>query len=302
MINFDFTAEDGKTIHALKWAIEKPKGIVQLIHGLAEHIERYDEFAQHLNSLGYVVAGEDHRGHGKTAGTLDAAGYFADKNGWDTVINDNIQLGEILRTEYPGLPFFIFSHSMGSFLTRKLIAEYPDGIDKVILSGSGDFSVSQLKSLSTLAKIQSFFLGKKARAKLIDKLSFSSMNDQFNPGRTGFEWLSRDEVKVDEYLNDPFCGFVATLGLYLDFAGGISYLKSEEPFKKTRKDLPILFYSGEQDPVGGNGEMIKAVFEEYKRSGFKNIELMLNPEGRHESLNETNRSEVYRTISDWLEK
>ena len=302
MTDYGFTAADGTEIYAAIWETEKPKGIVQILHGMAEHIERYDEFACYLNSQGYVVAGEDHRGHGKTAGNLENTGYFAELDGWNIVIKDNLKLAEKLRGEFPGIPYYIFAHSMGSFLTRKLIAEHPEGIKKVILSGSGDFDMGTLNMLGGLAKLQAGFFGKKARAKMLDKLSFSSMNNQFKPGRTGFEWLSRDEKKVDEYLADPYCGFVATIGFYLDFAYGLKYLKTGDCFEKTPKDLPILFYSGENDPVGGNGEQIKNVSEEYKKNGFTNIELELNPGGHHESLNETNRQDVYKTFADWLAK
>ena len=302
MTEYGFTAEDGKAVHALKWPIEKPRAVVQIIHGMAEHIARYDEFARYLNSRGFVVAGEDHRGHGKTAGTVENTGYFADSDGWDKVVGDNVRLGKRLREEYPGIPFYLFGHSMGSFISRKLVAEFPEGIDRVILSGSGDFSASQITMLSLIAKIQKFFLGGKARAKMLDKLSFSAMNDNFKPGRTGFEWLSRDEAKVDEYLADPYCGFVATLGMYIDFAAGISYLAGDEHLHKTPKDLPVLFYSGDEDPVGGNTVLIRGVFDKYVQTGHTKAELVFNRNGRHESINETNRIDVYRILADWLDE
>jgi alpha-beta hydrolase superfamily lysophospholipase len=302
MTEYGFTAGDGAEIYAVKWEAEKPKAVVQIIHGLAEHIERYGEFAEYLNSRGFIVAGEDHRGHGKTAGNLKNAGYFADSDGWNKVIVDNLQLSMKLKSEYPGLPFYILGHSMGSFLSRKIIAESPEGIDKVILSGSGDFEKSIVNMLSIIARFQKLFLGGKARAKLLDKLSFSSMNNQFKPGRTGFEWLSRDEKKVDEYIADPYCGFVASIGLYMDFASGLSYLQNPEHLKKTPAELPILLFSGSEDPVGGNTKLIRGIHKKYKDSGHTNVELMFNDGGRHESLNETNRKEVYKRFADWLEK
>ena len=302
MTKYGFTASDGTDISARIWTVEKPKAVVQLIHGMAEHISRYDEFARFLNSKGFLVAGEDHRGHGETAGSIDKTGYFADRDGWNKIISDNVALGTMLRNENPDLPFFLFGHSMGSFLSRKIIAEFPEGIDGVILSGSGDFSGVQIKMLSLIAKLQRAVIGAKARAKLLDKLSFSAMNDNFKPGRTGFEWLSRDEAKVDEYLNDPYCGFVATVGMYIDFADGIKYLMNPEHLKKTPADLPILFYSGDKDPVGGDTELIKRVYEKYRMSGHDNTELLFNRGGRHESLNEINREEVFNILIGWYEK
>ena len=301
MTEYGFTADDGTEIYAVKWPVEKPRGIVQIIHGMAEHIERYDEFAEYLNARGFLVAGEDHRGHGKTAGNLERAGYFADSDGWNKVISDNVELGNRLRGEYAGLPFCIMGHSMGSFISRKIIAEQPEGIDKVILSGSGDFSSGQVSMLGFIARLQKTFIGGHAKAKLLDKLSFSAMNNQFNPGRTGFEWLSRDEAKVDEYLADPFCGFVASVQFYIDFAGGIKYLMNGEHLKKTPSNLPILFFSGEQDPVGGNTKLIRGVHQKYRDSGHTKAVLLFNKEGRHESLNESNRTDVYRIFADWFD-
>lgn len=302
MKEYGFTAKDGAEIYAVKWAAEKPKAIVQIIHGMAEHISRYDEFAQFLNTRGFVVAGEDHRGHGKTAGTIENAGYFADSDGWNKVIKDNLQLSRKLKSEYPGIPFYLFGHSMGSCLSREILAESPEGIDKAILSGCADFKKSEIILLSLIARIQKFFLTGKAKAKLLDKMSFSSMNNQFKPGRTGFEWLSRDEAKVDEYLADPFCGFVASIGMYLDFASGLSYLQNPEHLKKTPEDLPILFFSGSEDPVGGNTKLVSNIHKRYIDSGHTKAELIFNKGGHHESLNESNSAEVYRILADWLEK
>lgn len=300
MKDYSFIAEDGTKIYAVKWETEKPKAVLQIVHGMAEHILRYDEFAKYLNSRGFVVAGEDHRGHGKTAQNSGMAGYFADNDGWNKVVNDNVMLGNKLREDYPGIPFYLLGHSMGSFLTRKIIAEYPQEIKKVILSGSGDFSNVQIFALNFIAKFLKLFFGAKSKAKSLDKMSFSSMNNQFNPGRTGFEWLSRDESKIDEYVADPLCGFVASFQFYNDFADGIKYLKDLSHLKKTPTELPILFYSGDKDPVGGNTKLIKAVYNTYKDTNHS-VEIKFNKDGRHESLNEINRQEVYKLFADWLE-
>ncbi len=301
MTDFSFTADDGADIHAVKWECASPRAVLQIVHGMAEYVERYDAFARYMNSRGFVVAGENHRGHGKTAGSLENAGYFADENGWEKVVADNLKLGSILRREYPGKPFYVLGHSMGSFITRCIISRYPEGIDKVILSGSGDFSSAQVVLLGLIAGFQVTFKGARSRAKLLDKLSFSQMNNQFQPGKTGFEWLSRDEDKVQKYVDDPFCGFVCTAGFYRDFAAGVQQIKSLNHLKKIPQDLPVLFYSGSEDPVGGNGAGVKKLHQEYLASGHKRAEIFLNPGGRHESLNETNRRDVYTFLADWLE-
>ncbi|MDC7227850.1 MAG: alpha/beta hydrolase [Spirochaetales bacterium] len=302
MNDYSFRASDGTGIYAAIWKTDKPKGIVQLIHGMAEHINRYDEFAKYLNSHGWVVAGEDHRGHGKTAGSIDKLGWFAERNGWDLVVEDNFLLSQKLKNEYPDLPYYIFSHSMGSFITRKLISEYPINPEKVILSGNGDFKDSDVIMVKLIGNIAKFFKSGKAKANLLDKLTFSSMNNKFNPGRTGLEWLSRDEAKVDEYIADPYCGFVVSVQFYLDFADGMSYLHTTDCFEKPPKGLPMLFYSGELDPVGGETKLVTRVYETYRKHGFKNAELVINKGGHHENLNEINRDEVYKTMADWLKK
>ncbi len=300
MKDYGFTALDGTEIYASIWECPSPTAVVQIIHGMAEQISRYNEFAQYLNSRGFVVAGEDHRGHGKTAGSLENAGWLAQADGWQKMVDDNVQLGNKLRKDYPDLPFFIIGHSMGSFIARNLVADNPDNIDRVILSGTGWFESSQTAPLRMIAKMQKAFQGSKAKAKLIDKLAFGGNNKQFNPGRTGFEWLSRDEKQVDLYVADPYCGFVATAGFYVDFAEGLDIISNEQTFRKTPAELPILLYSGEKDPVGGNGAGVQKVFEMYKNTGHSKAEMVLNPGGRHESLNETNRTEVYKIFADWL--
>jgi len=300
--DYSFETADGSTIYAAKWEAENPKGIIQIIHGMAEHIGRYDEFARYLNRSGYIVVGADLRGHGRTAESRETLGYFADKDGWNKVINDNVVLGNLIKDENPGLPFYIIGQSMGSFILRKLIIDYPDNIDKVILLAGGDLPDFQVYSLTLLAKIQEIFISKKKQSGLINGLSFSKLNDQFKPGKTGFEWLSRDENEIIAYLEDPLCGFVATLGFFNDFAYGMKYLKKREAYIRTPKELPILFYSGSRDPLGANGKYINAISEKYKKHGCIAIDVMFNEGGHHESLHEINREEVFRILTDWIEE
>jgi alpha-beta hydrolase superfamily lysophospholipase len=217
------------------------------------------------------------------------------------MVRDNAVLGEKLRAENPGLPFYIIGHSMGSFIARDLIAAYPDGITKVILSGTGSFQSSQVLPLKIIASLQKLFTSSGKKAALIDKLAFGGNNKQFEPGKTGFEWLSRDEEQVKLYAEDPFCGFVATAGFYLDFAEGLKRISDSSTFENTPVDLPILLYSGDHDPVGGNGEGVEKVYKQYLDTGHKRVEMKLNEGGRHESLNETNRREVYNIFAGWLD-
>ncbi len=302
MTDYRFASDDGTLIHALRWDIPNPAGIVQIIHGMAEHIARYDEFARYLNSRGFLVAGEDHRGHGKTTPDETHLGYFAHTDGWNRVIRDNAVLGRQLREDYPGIPYYLIGMSMGSFLLRKMVVDYPDHIDKIILLAGGDLPDVQVYGLTVLIKILNMFQSRKKKSKIIDKLSFAKLNDQFTPGETGFEWVSRDKKEVDAYLKDPLCGFVCTLGFFRDFAYGMRYLKKDEPFQKTPKDLPILFYSGDQDPLGANGAFVNKIADRYRQHGCTQVEVQFNHLGRHDSLHETNRDEVFAALADWLEE
>ena len=301
MTDYSFMADDGKVIYSSKWETENPKGIVQIIHGMSEHVGRYDEFARYLNSRGYLVAGEDHRGHGKTSGDPDRLGYFADSDGWNRVIKDNVILGQRLKAENQDLPFYIIGESMGSFILRKLIVDYPEGIDKIILLSGGDLPNLQVYALSVLVKILGIFFSKKSKSRLMDKLSYSKLNDQFAPGKTGFEWITRDEHEIEKFIADPFCGFISTIGFYDDFAYGMRYLKKDIAYKKMPKYVPILFYSGDKDPLGHNGEYINEIAERYIKFGCTKVEEKFNVGGHHASLHEINRDEVFKTLADWLD-
>jgi len=302
---FTIETADKEKIFIYRWlpGMLKPlKCIVQISHGMAEHAGRYSDFAKYLNSLGIGVYANDHRGHGKTAEKIENIGYFADKGGWDLVVNDMFQLTERIINTHEGIPVFLFGHSMGSFLARDYISREKSGVRGVILSGTaGDPGL--MGSIGILiAKLSCRFKGRRTADKLLDKLSFGSFNKNFEPARTKFDWLSRDEQKVDKYVEDEFCGGVFSSGFFLDLFLGIKKINSQKNIEAISSDLPVLFLSGEKDPVGAESRGVKKIIKEFQKTGLRDIEEKYYKNGRHEMLNELNREEVYKDISDWIEK
>jgi len=232
-----FKASDNKQIQAYKWLPEeKIKGVLQVSHGMAEHAMRYEGFAEFLNANGYALYANDHRGHGKTAGNVENLGYFADKNGWDLVVEDMHLLTQKIKEEQPNVPVFLFGHSMGSFLSRDYISQYGQDVQGVILSATAGDPGFLGKIGVFVAKMQSLIKGKKNFSNLLDKLSFGEFNKPFEPSRTAFDWLSRNEKEVDKYVNDPYCGTVFTSGFFVDLLTGILKINQMNCIKKTPKN------------------------------------------------------------------
>lgn len=271
----------------------EPKAIVQLLHGMAEHIDRYGRMARALNRAGYLVCGRNHRGHGPGAETL---GYFADENGWEVILNDAREVSLDIKKQYPGLPFILLGHSMGSFLARAYAIRYGKELDGLVLSGTGYFP----RSVCAPGRLLALLSPPKKPANLVNGIAFSGNNKPFAPGRTGFEWLSRDEKEVDKYVADPLCGFTFTGRAFADFFGGLIALTREKDLLAMPKDLPVYFMSGGRDPVGQMGTGVKRVAEQFKNAGLRDITVKLYEGARHELFNETNREEATADLIHWL--
>ncbi|MCU9614762.1 lysophospholipase [Caldibacillus lycopersici] len=296
--------EDLVEIYIRKWIDTsiQPIAIVQLAHGMAEHIERYDEFASFLLKHRIFVIGNDHRGHGKTGEKAKLFGYFADENGFDRATKDLYQITNYIRTLFPKIPLFLMGHSMGSFLVRRYIQQYSDMVQGVILSGTAGNPGIPGKLGQLVAKWEMIKHGKKAPSPVLDQLIFGSYNKPFPNESTKFAWLSRNEEEVAKYLTDPYCGFVCTSGFYFDLLTGLATIHQNARIEQIRKDLPMLFISGKKDPVGANGKGVQKAIKQYKRNGIENIETIFYEEGRHEVLMELNKNEVYDDIYQWLSK
>lgn len=280
---------------------EPPRGVVQIVHGIAEHIGRYDAFADFLTEQGFVVCGEDHLGHGKTAKS-GTRGYFAPENGWKHVVEDIRHLHELMRKQYPKIPYFMLGHSMGSFLTRTYLIDYPGALDGAILSGTGQESaVNVMMGRLITAVICYRRNGAKRTSKLMDNMSLGAYNKKFKPNRTRADWISRDEVIVNAYCADPFCKFSATAGAYYDLMRGLQYISNKKNLRRMEPKTPIYLFSGEKDPVGAEGKGVIKVSKYFLNEGCEDLSIKLYPEGRHEMLNEINRDEVYQDVLSWLE-
>ena len=238
---FDFSypsSDKLHTIHAREWVPEgSPRGVVQIVHGVAEHIGRYDPVARFLAARGYVVCGEDHLGHGLTAG--GKFGYFGPKNGWNLVARDVRRLRELEGERHPGLPYVILGHSMGSFLTRTYLIRWPGTVDAAVLSGTGQESAAAVASCKALAGTLCKFRGPDYVSKTVNGLSLGAYNKAFKPNRTSSDWLSRDEAMVDSHLADPLCQFVPTVSMFRDMMGGLQFIADRKHLAKMGTGTPV---------------------------------------------------------------
>jgi len=298
--------KDGSEFFIHKWVndnieMANIKGIVQIVHGAAEHAKRYSQFAEKLNELGYVVIGDDHSGHGVMAKSDEKLGFFGEKDGWDRLVENEVVLTEYIMEQYPDKPIILFGHSMGSFIVRDYLTRDPKGISKCIICGTGYTNAVMTKLALYMVGLEKKQKGIMHRSVRIDKLTFGGFNKKFKPTRTDFDWLSREGKEVDKYIADELCGFIFTVKGYEDLFTGVKYINSSEAFEKTAKNIPILMISGAKDPVGDSGKGVTKVYKKLKNSGVEDITLKLYEEGRHEILNETNRNDVYKEIIEWIE-
>ena len=300
--DFYFQSSTGRTsIHALKCVPDgKPRAVVQIAHGIAEHIDRYRPFMEFLADNGFVAAGNDHLGHGKSIRVPEEQGFFAEKDGWWRVVDDMDKLHDIMSNEYPELPYVLFGHSMGSFLTRTYLIKHPDKYDGVILSGTGHQSPALVLGGNAAASVMAKLNGAMGDGAKLDSLAFGTYLNKIENPRTKFDWLSRDAEQVDKYIADPLCGFVGKIGLYRDMMQGIKFITDKKNIAQMNKEKPVYFMSGDGDPVGDYGKGVERAYKAFCDAGLHDVFMRLYPGGRHEMLNETNKEQVYQDILNWL--
>ena len=300
--DFYFQSSTGRTsIHALKCVPDgKPRAVVQIAHGIAEHIDRYRPFMEFLADNGFVAAGNDHLGHGKSIRVPEEQGFFAEKDGWWRVVDDMDKLHDIMSNEYPELPYVLFGHSMGSFLTRTYLIKHPDKYDGVILSGTGHQSPALVLGGNAAASVMAKLNGAMGDGAKLDSLAFGTYLNKIENPRTKFDWLSRDTEQVDKYIADPLCGFVGKIGLYRDMMQGIKFITDKKNIAQMNKEKPVYFMSGDGDPVGDYGKGVERAYKAFCDAGLHDVFMRLYPGGRHEMLNETNKEQVYQDILSWL--
>jgi alpha-beta hydrolase superfamily lysophospholipase len=295
---FTFHA-DGVDVAVHRWLPgARAKALVLIAHGMAEHAARYARFAAALNAAGYAVYAPDLRGHGDTAGDAAALGW-AGPDGWNGMVRDLERVAATARDEHPGVPLFAFGHSMGSVLMQRFMQLHGSELAGAILSGT--FASAPKLALAILtARLMALGPGARKPSPLLKQM-FADFNKPFAPGRTGFEWLSRDDAEVQKYAGDPRCGFAFANRTLVDTLRGWRDVWSPANERRIPRELPVLLFSGDQDPVGRNTAAVDELAARYRALGLRDLSVTFYPGARHETLNETNREEVQRDIVRWLD-
>ena len=303
---FYFDSRDGKSrIHAVRYRPEdtgQVRCVLQVVHGMAEYAERYEEFAAFLVERGFVVTGDDHLGHGKSVGQGGKQGYFCEQDPATVLVRDVHRLKKLTEELYPGVPYVLMGHSMGSFITRNYLCRYGTGISGAVIMGTGMQPKAVLDMARLVAGIQKLFCGSGHVSRLLDRLAFGGYGRGITDRRTAFDWLSRDRERVDRYIADPMCGFTFTVNGFGALFELVLRLYSPENLAAVPRELPVFMVSGDADPVGDYGKGVRRAYDSLVAAGLTDIRLKLYPGGRHELLNETNRSQEMQDICRWVEE
>ncbi|MCR5720067.1 MAG: alpha/beta hydrolase [Lachnospiraceae bacterium] len=302
----EFESRDNKShISAVKYYPEgEPIGILLIIHGMSEYVERYEDFIKFVCDKGFLVVGEDHLGHGRTVwnnkGSLK--GYFTQRDGATVVVRDVHRLKKIIQQDYPGTPIYILGHSMGSYMLRDYLVRYGAGIDGAIIMGTGMIPGGKLAMARALVRVRNFFMNEKTTSRLLNKISFGDYNKRIENPETDFDWLSVNKENVKKYIADDMCGFDFTGNGFKVLFDLVHRSCDRKNMRKIPEFLPILLVSGKEDPVGDYGEGVKKTCDALIEAGCTNTTMVLYDGMRHEILNETDKEKAYRDIADWLLK
>jgi alpha-beta hydrolase superfamily lysophospholipase len=303
--SFSLTAPDGASIVVYRWLPSgSPRSVVQISHGAAEHAARYDRVARDLVQAGHAVYADDHRGHGRTAEAGPGAG-IAGPDSWNAMLADGKLLTDHIAEAHPGVPIVLLGHSMGSLLAQGYIQRWGPALRAVALSGTADSLPAGAEDLAERVRAAIDRDGRDAPSEDFGLL-FADFNEHFvadapADGLTGFEWLSRDEAEVRAYVEDPWCGFPLSNGMVIDMADVLEETWAPGRLEDIPKELPILVFAGDRDPVGEFGAGIHRLVERYREVGLTVTEI-LYPDARHEIFNETNRDQVHRDLIGWLDE
>ena len=300
---FYFPSSDGKTlIHVNQWTpVSVPiRGVVQIAHGVAEYGARYTPFARFLAERGYVVTAHDHLGHGLSVAEGAPRIFFAAEKGWDYPVDDMEALRRRMAKLYPDVPYFLFGHSMGSFLTRTMLIRYPGTVKGAILCGTGQQSPLLIAAGKKIADHEIRRVGPAAFSPKANQLAFGAYNKSFAPAKTEYDWISANPDNVDAYVADPLCGEPVTVGLFRDMLGGIGFVGKASNVEKMDKRLSVLFISGDKDPVGDMGKGVERACASFRKAGLTDVSIKLYHGLRHEILNERSNRFVYRDVEKWL--
>lgn len=296
---FQLSSARGTRLHVHHWPAAAPRAVLLVVHGMAEHGARYARLAAAANAQGFAVYAPDLPGHGLSA-AFGTRGHFADAEGWAVALDAIHAVRLRAAADHPGLPLFLFGHSMGSFLGQHYVVEHGEGLAGAVLSATSG-SLGPLRGLgAALMRIEAALFGKRHESALAEALSFKAFNKRFAPTRTGFDWLSRDAAEVDAYIADPLCGFRCTATLWGDlFAAGAS-LREGSRLARIPKALPLLLICGTVDPVSQGTAGPALLAAAYREAGLADVTVRSYENGRHELLNDICRDEVTADLLGWL--
>jgi alpha-beta hydrolase superfamily lysophospholipase len=305
-----FEAGDGARLFLRRWIpAGKPLGALHIVHGMAEYGQRYERLARRLTGEGFEVWAADMRGHGKTAdpavndpGKGGLLGHCGDRDAHRRAVEDIEEINIRIKKRLPEQPLFLMGHSWGSFLVQSTIEEYGARISGCVLSGTRGPDGFKIRMAPALLTAIAALKGCRKKSELAFALGDKPYNRPFRPNRTPFDWLSRDDKEVDKYVADPLCGMRCSSGFYRDLVILLNRIHQPEQMERIRRDLPVYVFAGSADPVGDMGTSPTALVEVYRSLKIQDLEFVLYPDARHETLNETNRDEVIGDLIAWLKK
>lgn len=298
---FSLPAPDGTVLHGRSWLpAGPPRAVVQLAHGMVEHVGRYDHLGRRLAAEGYAVLGADHRGHGATGDGPGSLAHLADEGGFARAVDDLLVVTGHAQAEHPGVPVVLLGHSMGSFLARAYAARHGDRLAALVLSGTAGHPGAIGRVGLALAELEVRLRGPRVRSRMMEALVLGPNNRPFRPNRTDFDWLSRDTARVDAYVADPLCGGHGTAAFYRDLLTGLLWVGEPAVAARVPAHLPVLVVSGEVDPVGG-ASAVAEVAGLLRAGGVRDVTERVWPDARHEVFNETDRDEVLDDVVGWLD-
>lgn len=301
---FYYPSSDGRTrIHAVEWSPdESPEAILQIAHGVTEYILRYEEFAEYLTNKGILVVGNDHIGHGSSIAENAKPMYFGPEGSFKYAVDDVNTLYKTTKEKYENIPYIILGFSLGSFIVRRFLIDYPDTVDGAILVGTGQIAPIKIKIAKFIAKSEAKKHGEDNPTPMIKSLSFDNYNKLFKPNRTDYDWLCLSKTSLDKYIRDKNRGKELSAGLFREMLSGMEYTGNLENIKKMNKDIPIIFLSGEMDPVGEKGKSVKKAYSDFKKVGIEDVDMKLYKDLRHDILHEDNCVEIYNDIYNFIKE
>ncbi|MEN8137405.1 MAG: alpha/beta hydrolase [Bacteroidota bacterium] len=294
--------KDDLNIYIHKWLPENlaPDKLMLIVHGSVEHAKRYDAFAKRLNQLGYVVIAPDHRGHGLTAKESGIFSHFGDDDGFLRAVRDLEEILNNIKIKYPDIPRVVFGHSLGSFMTRKLISLRGDEFKAAIISGTSWGNDLEIKGGIFMSKVWALFSDKNKPNQVYNDFYWGVLNSKIKDRKGTVDFISRDEKEVEKYEQDPLTGNTITIEFGTQMAKALEIVRGDEVFENTPKKLKLYLASGMADPLANKGKDIKKIADKYILAGVEDVTLKLYPDARHEILNEINKEEVTNDILEWL--